>query len=217
MRKITLIFVLITISVCCTIGQTATSIYSITNDNIIVHPSFVDNYYIDESSTLVPYTYKKTTIIIPNSSYGTFSLKFSKFNGYEDEPGFGNVIDVLKNGTVVLQLRSSMGFTQIPGPAYEGQDFVLVNLSSDTYAIIFREWIYENEPSMVSVVLVYKGNSKLVYNKPMFIKSITKQTGSFNMVLQSNSVEYEGLENPTPSTTPILHTIFWDGSTLKFN
>ena len=67
---------------------------------------------------------------------------------------------------------------------------------------------------MLSIVLIRNGQVKLVYNKKMYINSISKQAGSFSMQLQANTVEY--VYGDTPANEAELHTLWWDGATLRF-
>lgn len=193
-------------------------IYTISENNIITKNKYIDSFYLDNTEILTPYIIKQESTLHNSIQYGSLSLKLYKFNGYESEPGFCNVIEILRDGTQILCLKNSNGFKSISSiiPSETGL-YSSIFLAENTYALVFNEWIYASQPAMVSIILLRNGQASLVYNKPMFINSITKQSGNFNMVLQSNTVEYEGLENPTPTTTPILHTIYWDGHILKFN
>lgn len=139
-------------------------------------------------------------------------MKLHKFNGYENEPGMCNRIELFKNGIYFLSLQSSNGFEPISSyVSTETGNFTLVALDAHNYALIFTEYIYANDPSMVSIILINKGHAMLVYNKRMVINSITKQTGSFNMELQSNIIE----ENDQ-TVTPDVHNLWWDGSIIRF-
>jgi hypothetical protein len=72
---------------------------------------------------------------------------------------------------------------------------------------------------MVSIVVIHKNEAKLVFNKPLFIHSISKSTTDYflNITLQSNTVEYGGTpESPVALGTPSLHTIWWDGNVLRY-
>jgi len=199
-------------------GQTGEAIYSISGNTIVTKSTFIDTFFVDHSEILTPYVHKKTETIIPSSAYGVFSLRLSTFNGYEDEAGMCNVIEILRDGMRILQLTNSNGFESISSYVKtEKGDYTLVSLSTNTYALIFNEWIYASQPSMVSIILIRNGEVKLVYNKPMFINSLTKQAGSLSMTLQSNTSEYLDYDkDPKPVDPPELHTLWWDGSVLRF-
>jgi hypothetical protein len=200
----------------CAYAQNGEAIYDIGRNTIITKSKFIDNFFVESSSNLTPYVLKKTVTIIPSSAYGSFSLDFLKFKGYESEPGICNVVRVKKNGSPVLSLESSNGFAAISSYVNsESGDYSIVQVSSDTYVLIFNEWIYASQPSMVSIVLIRNGTAKLVFNKPAFINSIVKSNGSLSITLQSNTVEYIG-DNNTPTTNAIIHTVMWDGEILKY-
>jgi hypothetical protein len=216
MKKSVLVIAICLVCSICAYGQTGEAIYSISGNNIVTKSKFIDPFFVDNSTTLTPYVLKTTTTLIPSSSYGSFSLKLLKFNGYESEPGICNVVQIFKNGTQVLQLLSSNGFRNMSSYINtETGEYTFVNLATDTYALVFNEWIYASQPSMVSIILFYKGQATLVYNKPMFINSLTKQTGILSMVLQADTSEYVDSDT-VPVNPPDLHTLWWDGSVLRF-
>jgi hypothetical protein len=137
-----------------------------------------------------------------------------RFNGYEGEPGECNVIEVLRNGAKVLELKNSLNFENLSSRVKSESGFYgFITLSTNTYALIFTEPIFASQPPMVSIVLIRNGQVKLVYNKKMYIKSISR-SGRFSMQLQANTVEY--INEYTPANTAELHTLWWDGATLRF-
>lgn len=198
-----------------TFGQIGEAVYTLSGNDIIVKSKFVDAFFIEQNVVLTPYALKKTETVLASSPYGSFSLKLYKFNGYEGEPGVCNVIEVLKNGAKVLELKSSDGFENLSSyVSAENGFYSLITLSANTYALIFNEYIYVSSPFRVSVVLIRNGQVKLVYNKKMYINSISKQAGSFSMQLQANTVEY--ISPNVPANEAELHTLWWDGATLRF-
>ncbi|MGV8091759.1 MAG: hypothetical protein AB2L24_07840 [Mangrovibacterium sp.] len=197
-------------------AQNSEAIYTVSGNTIITKSKFIDSFYLENSSNLTPYVSRKTETIIPSSSYGSFSLEFLKFNGYESEPGICNVIRIKKNDIQILNLESSNGFGAISSYVdSENADFSLVQVASNTYVLIFNEWIYASQPSMISIVLIRNGQVGLVFNKPGFVNSISKSNGNLNISLQSNTVEYRG-DNNTPPANADTHSIWWDGNVLKF-
>ncbi len=211
MKKI-LVLIIISLVYACAFGQTDEAIYSISEDTIVQKSKFVDPFYIDNSTIITPYKYVSSiTAVLMSDSCG-WSMALHKFNGYENEPGMCNRIELLKNGTYYLSIQSSNGFEPISSYVNtETGNFTLVTLDANNYALIFTEYIYANDPSMVSIILIHKGQAKLVFNKRMVINSITKQTGSLNMKFQSNI-----MEDNDPNNSPDVHTLWWDGSILRF-
>ena len=84
-------------------------------------------------------------------------------------------------------------------------------MAADTYVLIFTEWTYANQPPMISIVLIYKDNAELIFNKEMFIYSI--KLTPFEIVLQANAVEYV---NNTPTGQELLHKIWWEDNVLRY-
>ena len=198
-------------------GQTGEAIYSIISEEIVEKPKFIDSNPIDNSSSVEPYIPYRHDYVSTN--YGLFRVKLSKYNGYNDEPGF-NVVEIQRNNFTIFKLENSNGYTNLSSyvPS-EHLHFSWVRLSPVTCVLIFNECIFASQPSMVSVVVIHKNEAKLVFNKPMFINSITKGADNYflNITLQSNTVEYGGTpESPVALGTPLLHTIWWDGGVLRY-
>jgi hypothetical protein len=193
------------------------AIYTLSGDSITEKNKFVDSFYVENTNTLTPYVLKKTVNnIITSSTYGNISLKLSKFNGYEeDEPGICNVIDVFNNGTQLLRLATSMGFESISTfVKSQTGDYILRNLTVDTYALVFYEWIYGTDIPHTTIILIYKGQAKLVYNKKMYIRLVTNTSATFRLNLQANRQEW--ISPTTPDRPAELYQLWWDGSVLRF-
>ena len=195
-------------------SQTGTAIYSINANVINTNNSFIDAFYLHNGgSDTTPYIPMKTySLIGTNAAYGKFTIRMSRFKGYEDEAGIANVVQLYRDNTCLVTLSSSLNFTSLS--SYVNGlvgDFLFRKLADDTYALVFTEWIYASQPPMVSIILIHRNNAKLVYNKKMFINSI--KLTPFEMELQANTDEYV---NNTPVVAPILHKIWWDGSVLRF-
>ncbi len=136
-----------------------------------------------------------------------------------DEPGF-NVVEIQRNDFTIFKLENSNGYANLSSyvPS-EHLNFSWVRLSPVTCVLIFNECIFASQPSMVSIVVIHKNEAKLVFNKPLFIHSISKSTAEsfLNITLQSNTLEYGGTpESPVALGIPSLHTIWWDGNVLRY-
>lgn len=198
-------------------GQTGEAIYSIINDDIVEKPKFIDSNPIDNSSSVEPYIPYGCDSV--SADYGSFYVKLSKYSGYNDEPGF-NVVEIQRNNLTIFKLENSNGYANLSSyvPS-EHLNFSWVKLSPVTCALIFNECIFASQPSMVSIVVIHKNEAKLVFNKPLFIHSISKSTTEsfLNITLQSNTIEYGGPpESPVALGTPSIHTIWWDGDVLRY-
>jgi len=214
MRTILILSVVLSIFNVRLFAQSGAPLYSFFGDSISTNSIYIDNFFIDASTPLAPYSICRTDSLF-SGPYGVFSVRFSKFSGYESEPGFCNVIEILRNDTIVLQLRGSNGFARLSSYVQtESQDFALVPLGTNMYALVFVEWVYASQPPMTTVVLVRNSQAKLVFNKPAFISAIVRQTGIFSMTLQTNTVEYN--DNMDPLNTPDAHIIWWDGNVLRW-
>ena len=196
--------------------QTGTAIYSISGTNTInVNNNFIDTFYIHNGGNgTTPYTLKKQYPLTGmNAAYGQFTVKISKYKGYEDEAGIGNVVQLYRDNTCLVILSGSNGFTSLS--SYVGGvtgDFLFKKLADDTYILIFTEWIYASQPPMVSIVLIYKDNAKLIFNKERFINSI--KLTPFEMEIQTNTVEY--INDNTPANTADFHKIWWEENLLRY-
>jgi len=209
MRKL-ILFITISLFCVCAFGQTGEEIF---DANFNVKSKFIDAYYIEPNVVLTPYILQKSNAVFTSNS-GSFSVNYYKFKGSEYDPGY-NVIEILKNGTSVLQLKSSDGFESISSYVTgETGFYAYSSLDANTVALIFNGYIFASCPSMVSIVIIRNGTAKLVYNKPMFINSITyNKSYGFTMELQSNTVEYI---NNKPINQPALHKVWFEGSTLSY-
>jgi hypothetical protein len=197
-------------------GQTGEAIFSIINDEIVEKNKFIDSNPIDNSSSVEPYLPIYWDYI--DTNYGDFRVKLSKYRGYMDEPGF-NVVELQVGNFTFFKLENSNGYADLSSylPMPPRNYFSLVRLSPATSVLIFNECIFASQPSMVSIVVLHKNEAKLVFNKPLFINSITKNYYYLNMTLQSNTVEYGGTpESPVALGTPIIHTIWSEGGVLRY-
>lgn len=199
----------------CSYGQIRESLYLFLGNEINVKSKFLDVNYVDRSTSLEPYIFKKIDTLFVSNQYGFFKLKLSKFNGYDDEPGMCNVIEIIRNNTTILKLENSKGYADISSyVSSENRSYSFLTLGENMHLLIFNEWIYASQPSIVSLILIYNDKAKLIYNKPMFINSIYKTNGvGLAITLQSNTVEYGGtIDNPVMMNTPNLHYITWNWS-----
>ena len=213
MKRITL-FIGLVLS-CAVYSQTGTPIYTFSDIDVISpKSSFVEPFYVHNNGVgTTPYTLKKTySLTGMNAAYGQFSVRISKYKGYEDEPGIGNVIQLYRDNTCILTLSGSNGFTSLSSyvNGVTG-DFLFKKLTDDLYILVFTEWIYASQPPMISMVLIYKNQAKLMFNKEMIINSI--KLTPFEMELQANTVEYV---NNLPTDEAILCRIWWNGYDLRF-
>jgi len=218
MKKLCLFFLVFMNFVFVAYSQKGEAIYTISDNTISVKSQFLDSFYLGGMNNVTPYVLKKSEIIIPSSSsYGEISLQLLKFKNEENEPADFNVIEILKNGTKMLSLVDSNGFKKISSYVKSQSGFyTFITLTNDTYAFIFNGCIYASQPSLVTIILIHKGQPKLVYNKPMIITALTTQTGSLSMNLQANTCEYPNFNSTSPTEQPDMHSIWWDGSVLKY-
>ncbi|HKL92298.1 MAG TPA: hypothetical protein VJ871_03365 [Bacteroidales bacterium] len=219
MKRISIIVVLMVFSMAL-FGQKGEALYALSEDEVIPNCQYIDANFVDSSSPLTPYVLRKVDTLFTSDLDGSiYQLRQLKFNGYDGEPGICNVIDILRNGSSVLKMENSNGYASISSyvPTETG-DYTFVSLGAETHILIFNEWIYASQPSMVSIIVLHKNCVKLVYNKPMFIRSISKKAGlSLTIQLQSNTVEYGGIiNNPVEMDTPDFHSIWWDGRVLRY-
>jgi hypothetical protein len=185
---------------------------------------FIEPFFVEPNVELTPYVLKHTLVPVVTVNNRYF-LKFYKFKGYENEPGY-NVVEIEREFYIgqnrsimkltLLQLQTSNGFAGLS----QNQDsdisscFRVVKLADETYAVILKEWTYASQPPMVSIILIRQGYVSLVFNMPNFIESIISDSGQFDITLCSNTVEYG--DNGQPLQDADRHHITWDGVYLRY-
>lgn len=219
MKRISIIVVLMVFSMAL-FGQNGEALYALSGDEVVPNRQFIDANFVDSSSSLTPYVLRRVDTLFTSDLDGNvYQLRQLKFKGYDAEPGLCNVIDILRDGSSIFKMENSNGYASISSyvPSETG-DYTFVKLGADTHILIFNEWIYASQPSMVSIIVLHKNCAKLVYSKPMFIRSISKLAGlSLTIQLQSYTVESGGSKSsPVELDTPEIHSIWWDGSVLRY-
>lgn len=188
-------------------------IYNLTESSIQSQDKYIDSYYVGDISGTTPYVL--TSSFAPSwTTYGNYIFNFYKYANWENEPAAFEVMEILKNGSTVLKIQNSLGFSNLAKFLDIEDNFICTSLAEDTYLLLLMEQVYASQPSNISIILFYKNDVKLIYNKPMFINSVNTNNGKFEMELQSNTVEWLGVNQPANNAD--LHKIWSDGKYLYF-
>ncbi len=88
-----------------------TAVFSYSSSSITVNNNFVDELYHESHAGLTPYVLKSSEeMSVQNNSY---TIKCYKFNGWEDEMGDFNVIEIYHKGKSILQLKNDAGWDYV--------------------------------------------------------------------------------------------------------
>ncbi len=197
--------------------QSEVQIYT-NNDGIIsVKEQFIDAQ--NPSVESLSYTLQNPLSTIVSTS--TYTLKTGRFEGWEDEPGDFNVIEISKNGQQKLIYKDDYGITKIINKKKEGYFyatslspyssngyFIEVSMTPTSKALLFLGQDYGTDLSRLIIFIITDSDVKLVHNKPMEIRSIDTSAGNFSLSLKSTIEEISGLED--------MHTIFLKDGVLFF-
>ncbi len=195
-------------------AKTNEPIYTFADDTIVIKQKFIDGYYLGDLTETTPYVLTRTEEVrLPDSS-GKSDLRLLKYRNDEDEWIEFNVIELVRNGVTTLQLQNTNGWGELSPSLNLSGNYIRIELTNNTIALIFEEYIYASQPSNISIIIITENEAKLIYNKPMFINSVNITGNSFSMELQSNTVEYKA--NGTPYDAPITHKIWLQNNVLWF-
>lgn len=116
----------------------------------------------------------------------------------------------------LLRLNQSDGWDKIPEEIRDlsHQDyFIMETLSDSVTVLIFRGFLYNSEPELLTIVVLYKDTAKLVFNKNFIISEIKKADNEFSLTLQDRIIEYT--ENK-PVEEAIVYKIWKENGLMKF-
>ena len=171
-----------------------TAVFSYSSSSITVNNNFVDELYHESHAGLTPYVLKSSEeMSVQNNSY---TIKCYKFNGWEDEMGDFNVIEIYHKGKSILQLKNDAGWDyfqkdNIPLSLRKTyKSFIPILLDNNTGVIMFNGAIDANDPRLLTMIILKDGIAKLIYNKEADITSVFAHIGKTVFNLQLNVIEY---------------------------
>ena len=167
----------------CVRGQEA--VFSLDlNGDVMAESKYVESFGEANFQDITPYVLQKSYSLVLNSGE-SYTVKCSKFNGWENEPGDCHVIEIDHGGRNIFSFEYADGWEYIDSGIknkISGNDFFAwYDLENDERALIFT-----------GIHIIY-------------INKIEKNGDAIDFKLQSNTLEY--LDSNTPINSPDLHTL----------
>jgi len=194
-------------------------IFSNSNSGIIAKKEYVNPMSGNTNLNNLPYVLKGTTLFTnPDTNYG-YKITCEKYKGWENEPGDFHVLKFYSNNALITEFQNALSWVKIPSELrqYSNNDFFIpVTISNNVTALIFIGYVYESEPSELSIFIV-KGNSViLVFNKKLLIQNIIKTSSSFSMILRDKFSSFSSYNSSTNIFAGNTYKIWLENQSLKF-
>ena len=204
-------------------AQEGEAIYSYDGDNIVTKSKFIGPpTFPDDYENVTPYVLKNSNLIESKSydpSY-LYWVKMYKYKGWEDEAGFCNVIDIVYDKKTLLQVRDPGGWENIierlrkTTGINSSERYMFCPITKTAMALFFVGHSYQNDPSMLTIIVIDKEKAELVFNKPMHPMELNQTNTEFSLIVRSNSPELN--LDMTPVTPYIKHKIWLENGVLRF-
>lgn len=171
---------------------------------VITYPKYIDTFVNGNYSNIEPYILKETSVI---NTDGGYMIKCFKYNGWENEAGDFNVIEINTTQGEVLSLRYDEGWENIsvPGLQCDNKSYCHETLADGSIALFFTGTVLMSQPPYLTIVILTHGKAYLVFNKRMIINNVVRNNGDLLFNLQENVVEW--IDENTPAGDAVLHTI----------
>ena len=143
-----------------------------------------------------------------------------KYKGFENDPGFCNVIDIVYDKKTLLQVRDPGGWEYIREKfrKYTGMNrsncYMFCPITKTAMALFFVGHSYQNDPSMLTIIVIDKEKAEVVFNKPMHPMELNQTNTEFSLIGHSNNPELN--LDMTPVTPYIKHKIWLENGVLRF-
>ena len=204
-------------------AQEGEAIYSYDGDNIVTKSKFIGPpTFPDDYENVTPYVLKNSNLIESKSydpSY-LYWVKMYKYKGFENDPGFCNVIDIVYDKKTLLQVRDPGGWGYIREKfrKYTGMNrsncYMFCPITKTAMALFFVGHSYQNDPSMLTIIVIDKEKAEVVFNKPMHPMELNQTNTEFSLIGHSNNPELN--LDMTPVTPYIKHKIWLENGVLRF-
>lgn len=176
-------------------------------------PDQGDDYSNDENdieningthSDIEPYILKETSVI--NTDVG-YTIRCLRYNGWENETGDFNVIEINTGQGEVLNLQYDEGWERVsmPGLQYGNKSFYHETLVNGEVALFFTGATLMSQPPYLTIIILAHGRACLVFNKRMIVNNVVRENGDLLFNLQENVIEWT--DEYTPADDAVLHTI----------
>ena len=172
--------------------------------HIIITSEYIDTFVNGNYSNIKPYILKETSVI---NTDGGYTIKCFKYNGWENEAGDFNVIEINTTQGEVLSLRYDEGWENIsvPGLQCGNKSYCHETLADGSIALFFTGTVLMSQSPYLTIVILTHGKAYLVFNKRMVINNVVRNNGDLLFNLQENVVEW--IDENTPADDAVLHTI----------
>lgn len=179
-------------------------------------------------------TYKRKLVDASHFTVGEYSyeLKCYVFEGWEDEPGDCNVVQLYHKGKMLIEHIDIDGICYLHTDrgnhradlkdvsAIPNRFAVICPLAKDVTALIFKTYTFPYEPSKMPIFIVKGEQAAKVFNRNMEITSITLGDKALDIIMEDSFQEYitdeNGNEVPAGSA-PLKYRLFsTEDGTLKF-
>ena len=87
-------------------------------------------------------------------------------------------------------------------------------ITKTAMALFFVGHSYQNDPSMLTIIVIDKEKAELVFNKPMHPMELNQTNTEFSLIGHSNNPELN--LDMTPVTPYIKHKIWLENGVLRF-
>lgn len=173
--------------------------------NIVTSSEYIDAFVNGNYSNIEPYILKGKSVINADDDY---TIKCLKYNGWENEAGDFNVIEISTVQGEVLRLRSDEGWDNISVTALQcgnNKPYHYETLANGVVALFFTGTVLMSQPPYLTIIVLTHGKAYLVFNKKMIINNVVRNNGELLFNLQENVVEW--IDENTPAGDAVLHTI----------
>lgn len=178
---------------------------------VVPDSSYIDPFDNGHFAGIKPYVLKSSDTVDAGRAY---VVNCYKYNGWENEPGDFNVVEMTCGGDTVLTLDNSDAW--VPFMRELGEDgqcpYYVLPLGRGATALFFKGYTYES-PSPLTVVVLKDGHASLVFNKRMVVNEIDDEHKMFFM--QEDFTEY--VSDDGPATMPARHFLWIKDGMLYFN
>ena len=134
----------------CVRGQEAVFSFDL-NGNVMAESKYVESFGEANFQDITPYVLQKSYSLILNSGE-SYTVKCSKFNGWENEPGDCHVIEIEHGGRNIFSFEYADGWEYIDSGIknkISGNDFFAwYDLENDERALIFYRHTHNESASL---------------------------------------------------------------------
>ncbi len=172
--------------------------------NIITSPEYIEPFINGNRSDIKPYILKETSVI--NTDVG-YTIRCLRYNGWENETGDFNVIEINTGQGEVLNLQYDEGWERVsmPGLQCGNKPFYHETLVNGEVALFFTGATLMSQPPYLTIIILAHGRAYLVFNKRMIVNNVVRENEDLSFNLQENVIEWT--DEYTPADDAVLHTI----------